>query len=275
MFLTPFTSLTWAYQLHYYLGFRTHSRHPVFAGTTIPEALTSALREICERHDYHLLTHRVYPAQLRTSLSLRPQHSVAKVVQSIKANTARVCGAEFSLATPVWARGYLALSTGSIRIATVRQYLDSQATHHGYATRILPPVFRYCAEQPVALATAHSRFELNYHLVFATWERRGVFTSALGQALVEYWLRVADKRGFAIDRASVVPDHAHLMVRLLPQMTIDSCGLSLLNNSQHFMAERFPQILIQAAVPQLWQASAYAGTCGETTTALVKAWLRG
>jgi putative transposase len=231
------------------------------------------LQEICLGHDYHLLQSQSYPDQLRLALSLRPEQAVSAVAQTIKANAARECAVQLSLSKPVWGRGYLALTSGRMRIAAVRQYLESQATHHGYAARILPPVFRYRAEQPVILSGAHASFALNYHLVFATWCRRGVFTSGLGRALGEYWLRVATKHGFAIDQISVVPDHVHLLVRLVPKLSIEFCALSLMNNAQHFIGANFPEMLIQAGASQLWQPSAYAGTCGEVTTALIKAWL--
>ena len=272
MFLTPLTSLTWAYQLHYYLSFRTHLRRHCFDGPH-REVLDKVVREICHRHHYHLLQSQSYPQQLRLSLSLRPEQALSAVAQTIKANSSRECAVQLSLSTPVWARGYLALSSGRMRIAAVRQYLESQPGHHGYLARILPPVFRYRAAQPVTLTGAHASFVLYYHLVFATWYRRGVFTSGLGRALGEYWLRVAAKNGFAIDQISVVPDHVHLLVRLVPKLSIEFCALSLMNNAHHFIGSNFPQMLIKAEVSQLWQPSAYAGTCGEATTALIKAWL--
>jgi hypothetical protein len=56
-------------------------------------------------------------------------------------------------------------------------------------------------------------------------------------------------------------------------MSIEECALALLNNGQHFVGQHAPQSLIQAKIEQLWQASAYAGTTGKVTTALVKAFL--
>jgi len=120
---------------------------------------------------------------------------------------------------------------------------------------------------------AHASFDLNHHLVFASRFRAGVFDSKLGEQLGQYWLRVADKRGFAIDRISLVPDHIHLLVRIAPKMNIEECALSLLNNGQYFVGQNAPQAMIQAKIEQLWQSSAYAGTCGEMTTALVKSFL--
>jgi REP element-mobilizing transposase RayT len=273
MYLTPLTSLTWAYQLHYYLCFRTHRRRALFAARSDADTLTALVGEICDQHDYHLLEQQPYTDQLRCLVSLRPEHAVAKVIQTIKTNSARECGTRLALRAPVWARGYLARSTGRVRIDAVRQYLEQQAAHHGYATRLLPPVYRYRAPHPISLKAAHASFELNHHLVLATDRRVGVFTSALGKALSEYWLLVAAKRGFAIDQISIVPDHVHLLVRIVPKMSIETCALSLLNNGQHFIGKHFPETLVQAGIPQLWQASAYAGTCGEMTTALIKSWL--
>jgi len=48
-----------------------------------------------------------------------------------------------------------------------------------------------------------------------------------------------------------------------------------MNNSQYFVAKHFPLTLVEAKIDQLWQPSAYVGTCGELPTALLKAFLRG
>ena len=271
MYLTPFTSLAWAYQLHYYLCFRTHRRRPLFSSkaTQVKELVS----EICARHDYHLLECQPYPDQIRCLVSLQPAQPISKVLQTIKTNSSRECSQQFDLAKPVWARGFLAKSVGRMRIGAVRRYLEQQSKHHGYDSRVLPPVYRYCASQPIALQASHASFELNHHLVLATCQRKGVFSSDLGRALSDYWLRVAATRGFAIDQISVVPDHVHLLVRNVPKMSIDECTLLLMNNGQHFIGKNYPQLLVDARINQLWEPSAYAGTSGEFTTALIKAWL--
>ena len=275
MYLTPFTSLTWAYQLHYYLCFRTYRRIPFFAKSSPAEVVKAALNEISERHDYHLLEMDTYPNQVRCLVSLQPTQKISKVIQTLKANSTRECVRQLGWVAPVWAGGYLARSVGEMHIDAVRQYLEQQSQHHGYETRLRPPVYRYRASAPVSLTAEHSSFELNHHLVFATQYRKGVFTSTVGEKLGTYWLLVARKRGFAIDQISIVPDHVHLLVRVVPKMSIEECALLLLNNGQQFMGQRFPELLVQVGLTQLWQPSAYAGTCGEMSTALVKHWLAG
>jgi REP element-mobilizing transposase RayT len=162
---------------------------------------------------------------------------------------------------------------GGIRIKAIQQYLNKQSYHHGYASRPLPPVFRHRAHVPVTLRAAHCSFELNYHLVLVTFNRRGIFNSERGQALGTYWLKVAAKHRFAIDQISILPDRSHLMVRTIPTMSVESCAFVLMNNGQYFLSRHFPEILVQQKIDRLWQPSAYAGTCGKITTALLKKYL--
>src|SRR5690242_19018476 len=126
MNLTPFTALTWAYQLHYYLCFRTHRRRTLFSDEPHVNLLGKLIEEISANYDYRLLEQRSYSTQLRCLLSLRPSQTVSKAVQLLKSNSSRELARAFSLTVPVWAGGYLARSSGSVRISAVREYLEEQ-----------------------------------------------------------------------------------------------------------------------------------------------------
>ncbi len=268
-----YSTINWAYQLHYYLGFRTHRRRAHFADPVCAEKLAGIVAEICQRHDYHVLESKASADHFRCLLSLRPTHDLATVLGKIKANAARECGLQLQLAAPIWARGYLARSVGRVNLSTVKQYIEQQAEHHGYAKRHRPPVYRYHAAHAPELSAAHSCFELNHHLVVSTRYRAAVFDSMMGQALGGYWLKVAAKYGFAIERLTMVPDHAHLLVRIVPKLSLATCVLALMNNGEYFISKHYPVALANEGIAQLWQPSAYVGTCGEVSTALVKAWL--
>jgi len=273
MYLKPLANLSWAYQLHYYLCFRTHCRKKLFSHDDRMDALSQELSQICEHHGYHLLRAKGYSDHLCCLLSLRPSDSISKTLQTVKSNLSRELGSRFGLEAPVWADGFLARSAGRVRIEAVKHYLDSQSEHHGYDARTHPPVFRFVAKTPIALTAAHSVFDLNHHVVLATRYRRGIFGSRIGNELREYWERVATKKGFAIDRATVLPDHIHLLVRIVPKFSIEECVLALMNNGQHWFGKHYPELLVQAGLNQLWQPSAYVGTSGKVTTALVKSFL--
>lgn len=269
MFLTPYTHLRWAYQLHYHLCFRTHRRRR----SINEQMLRRTLDSVCLAHGYRLLQMKLVAPNTQLILSLQPQHRISDVMKIVKGESSAVLCRELGIAPPLWARGYLARSTGQARASAVEKYLETQAEHHGYAQRLRPPVFRYRAAVPKILTAAHASFDLKHHVVFGTTFRGGMFDSKVGRALVEYWLRVAAKHRFALDQATVVPDHVHLLVRITPKMSIEECALLLMNNGQHFVGKYWPERLIEAKVDQLWQASAYAGTCGDLSTALLKRFL--
>jgi putative transposase len=273
MYLEPFADLSWAYQLHYYLCFRTHRRKKLFLRTDRTNALYRELSNICERHGYHLISEKAYADHMRCLLSLRPSDSISKTLQTVKTNLSRELGSQFGIEVPVWADGFLARSAGRVRIDGVKSYLDSQTEHHGYSGRVCPPVFRFAVRNPSPLTAAHSVFDLNHHIVLATRYRRGVFGSRIGQEMIEYWQKVATKKGFAIDRATVLPDHIHMLLRIVPKVSIEECVLTMMNNGQYWFGRHYPEFLVQAGVSQLWQPSAYAGTTGTVTTALVKSFL--
>lgn len=273
MQVEPFKEISWAFQLHYHICFRTHRRKPIFDDQHRTVALAEALSELCTMNDVHLIEKDCQPEHVQLVLSLRPSQLISYVLKRLKSRSSAALCREFELSPPLWARGYLARSAGSVRIQAVKLYIESQAEHHGYAKRPLPPVFKFRAKEPEILATAHATFDLNHHLVLATRFRRGVFGSKSGEALVDYWTKVAARHSFAIDQATVLPDHVHLRVRITPKISIEQVALSLMNNGQYFVAKHFPLAIVAAKIDQLWQPSAYVGTCGELTTALLKAFM--
>jgi putative transposase len=272
--LEPFKEISWAYQLHYHICFRTHRRKPFFDDQTRIAALSQALTELCKINDLHLIEKDYQPKHVQLVLSLRPSQLISDALKRLKGRSSAAICQEFGLLPPLWARGYLVRSAGRVRIEATKRYLDSQGEHHGYSRRALPPVFRFKSTEPEVLSTAHASFDLTHHLVLATRFRRGVFDSKTGQALVNYWIKVAAKHGFAVDQATILPDHVHLLVRTTPKISVEQAALSLMNNGQYFVAKHFPRALVEAKIDQLWQPSAYVGTCGELTTALLKAFLR-
>ena len=82
MFFEPLTSLSWAYQLHYYLCFRTYLRRKLFAETASADVISSLIEEICRRHEYNLLKFRAYPEHVRCLISLRPDQDIATAYQN-------------------------------------------------------------------------------------------------------------------------------------------------------------------------------------------------
>lgn len=127
MYLEPFTSLSWAYQLHYYLCIGTYRHRPTLAASG--SRMSDLIAEICARHDYHPLKLKSYPDHVRLLVSLRPNQTISKALQTIKSNASREYCLTADVEPPLSAKGYLARSVGRVRIQAVKRYLDEQSAH--------------------------------------------------------------------------------------------------------------------------------------------------
>ena len=79
--------------------------------------------------------------------------------------------------------------------------------------------------------------------------------------------------GWIVQIQPCIAKRSRLILPPCTSVSIEECALLLMNNAQHFIGKNYPQRLVEAGINQLWEASAYAGTSGEFTTALIKAWL--
>ena len=273
----PFSLLRSAYQLHYYFCFRTKYDKPILE-SDIRASIDRQLKEIFEYCDFHLLERDLGENHLRLVVSLRPEHSVAEAIKKIKGNLSRLLCAEYEKleAGRLWSRGYFAKSVGTVDESVVARYIANQAGHHGYTLGSASLICSYDEpnEPPPLFFHNHAAFYLAYHISLETTRHIPVFDDVTGAALIEYWLRVAQNKGFEIAQIRVLPDHCHIRVRLMPSMSVLECVLILMNNSWSMMNDRFWGVLKQTDAWDVWEPSFYAGTLGDVTTAEVKAYLR-
>lgn len=272
----PFKDLSSAYQLHCYLCLRTKRNKPIFS-IPIRADFERHLESICEQYHYHRLRWRVYENQFRVLLSLRPEHWVADVVGRLKANLSRLLRKDHKalIAGNIWSRGYFAKSVGKIDQATISSYIAQQAAHHGYKGGAASMVSEYdgMAALPSLWHHNHATFNLSRHFVFETQHHKQVFDDVTGHALIEYWLRVAKKKGFEIGQIRVLPNHAHLFVCLFPTMSPLECAETLMNNSWAMMNSRYWGVLEQTETWSVWESSLYVGMTGNVTTAELKSYI--
>jgi putative transposase len=260
--------------------FKTHYLREVLTGANERELITTEAQAICTRESYHLLDAQVESTHVRMLVSLKPEQTVSGAIQRLKGSLSRRFSAEFpsylaQLRMPtLWARGYFARSSGKVDADTVRAYVDSQISHHGYrgtwtdALRFRNPDFR-----SPAFSLAHCLTILQYHLVFVTDFRIPLFDEVIAPGLFQYLIAVGKKRGFALERMSVLPDHIHLVVEALPSLSVAQLALSVANNTRYWMEKNYWGVLKQTGGWDVWKRSYYAGTTGEYTTAQVRSFL--
>ena len=90
------------------------------------------LRHICMEHEVHVISGRVAADHVHMFLSYRPQLALSKLVQYLKGGSSRVLLQEFPQLRKrfwgrhLWARGYMAISSGNITDEMIQQYIEEQ-----------------------------------------------------------------------------------------------------------------------------------------------------
>jgi putative transposase len=90
------------------------------------------LRQIAMEHELDIITGKVASDHVHMFISYRPNQDISKIVQWLKGISSRILLSEFShlkkqfWGRHLWARGYLAVSSGNITDEMIQQYISEQ-----------------------------------------------------------------------------------------------------------------------------------------------------
>ena len=268
------TALEAAYQLHYYLWFKTHYLQPLLDTQDRQSLAQTVVEDVCARNDYHLLESDYDSTHLRLLVSLQSKQAVSQAVKLLKGNLQYQFGKAFN-GEKLLGRGYFARTAGQVDLERARNYVESQIVHHGYKGEWTKPLkYRNTKFSSPAFNFEHRPTILNYHLVFATKSRILIFDEVIGPRLFDYIIAIGQKHQFAVDRMSLLPDHMHMIIEGIPSISVEEYALAIMNNTQYWMTKQYAGVLKETGAWDVWQPSYYAGTVGEFTTAQVSSFLR-
>ena len=103
----------------------------VLTGQTAERA-RDLLRQICMQHEVHIISGKVAPDHVHMFVSYRPHMPISKLVQYLKGGSSRLLLQEFPhlrkrfWGRHLWARGYMAISSGNITDELIQRYIDEQ-----------------------------------------------------------------------------------------------------------------------------------------------------
>jgi REP element-mobilizing transposase RayT len=269
--------LRFAFCYHAYFRWGTRCRRPEPALGCL-DRLT--LQPLVERYHIQVLECEAAPTEVRVLVSLRPDEALSSCASKLKGQVSkwlRAAGAPGERGS-LLGRGYFACTSGVSERAQIERYLEAQGEHHGYAGRAVPPVhvetFPLSADGEARLRAQHAWAVPQFHLVLATWRRRGAFGPEEARAVTAHWQALEPGERFALLKVSFVPDHVHVAVRTHPGVAPARLVVALLNAGQELLWERFGAAAIRAGLERLWQPSAYVGSFGDLATAKVQQYLR-
>ena len=90
------------------------------------------LRQIAFEHELDIISGKITSDHIHMFISYRPTQNVSKIMQWLKGTSSRILLQEFPhlrkkyWGRHLWARGYLAVSSGNITDELIQQYIEEQ-----------------------------------------------------------------------------------------------------------------------------------------------------
>ena len=90
------------------------------------------LRQIAMEHEIEIISGKIAVDHVHMFVSYRPTQSISKIVQYLKGKSSRVLLSEFPhlkkqfWGRHLWARGYMAITSGMITDEMIQEYIDQQ-----------------------------------------------------------------------------------------------------------------------------------------------------
>ena len=106
-------------------------RKPILTGE-VAIRVRDVLRQIAMEHELQILSGKVAKDHVHLFISYRPNQDISRIVQWLKGISSRVLLQEFAhlrrtfWGKHLWARGYLAVSSGTITDEMIQEYIKEQ-----------------------------------------------------------------------------------------------------------------------------------------------------
>jgi putative transposase len=279
MLIQPYqlSELQFAYCYRVYYRWRTHYARP---HSPLANLTAELLNDRVAPYNIHVLECSSSTTDVMTLVSLRPEETVSAAASKLKGQVSKWLREQLKLQNPasLLSKGYFACTVGDSASQAVDQYLDKQGDHHGYSARARPPLFvrsfEPAAHEEARLQAKHAHTLLRFHLVLATWRRKGVFGAEAAEAVTEQWHGLQHPSPASLLKVSFVPDHVHVALQVHPSASPAEIVGRLKNAAQEVLWKQFADSVIRSGVERLWQPSAYIGSYGDLVTPKIRNYIR-
>ena len=114
-----------------------------------------------------------------------------------------------------------------------------------------------------AKSLAHTKWNCKYHMVFAPKYRRQIFYSERKKAVGEILRKLCEWKGVNILEAECCPDHIHMLLEILPKMSVSSFMGYLKVKSSLMLYEQFGDLKFKYRNREFWCRGYSADTVGK------------
>ena len=110
---------------------------------------------------------------------------------------------------------------------------------------------------------AHTKWNCNYHIVFAPKYRRQVIYGKLKKDIGKILRDLCARKGVEIIEAELCNDHVHMLVKIPPKMSISSFMGYLKGKSTSMIFERHANLKYKYGQRKFWCRGYYVDTVGK------------
>ena len=110
---------------------------------------------------------------------------------------------------------------------------------------------------------AHTKWNCNYHIVFAPKYRRQVIYGKLKKDIGKILRDLCARKGVEIIEAELCNDHVHMLVKIPPKMSISSFMGYLKGKSTLMIFERHANLKYKYGQRKFWCRGYYVDTVGK------------
>ena len=110
---------------------------------------------------------------------------------------------------------------------------------------------------------AHTKWNCNYHIVFAPKYRRHVIYGKLKKDIGKILRDLCARKGVEIIEAELCNDHVHMLVKIPPKMSISSFMGYLKGKSTLMIFERHANLKYKYGQRKFWCRGYYVDTVGK------------
>ncbi|MEL6273457.1 MAG: IS200/IS605 family transposase [Chloroflexota bacterium] len=121
--------------------------------------------------------------------------------------------------------------------------------------------------------TAHSVYDLKYHIVWVTKYRKPILHGEVGLRLRELIRQSCARMEVYILAGHVSKDHVHLLVSVPPKVSVSDLVQQLKGRSSRRLLDEFGELKRQYWGRHLWARGYFAVTTGNVTDEMVKEYI--
>jgi putative transposase len=126
----------------------------------------------------------------------------------------------------------------------------------------------FMAKQTNSLA--HTKWMCKYHIVFNPKYRRKIVYNQYETDLRDMWKQLCNYKGVEILEGHLMSDHVHMLVSILPKISISSFMGYLKGKSALMMFDRHANLKYKFGNQHFWSEGYYVSTVGQNETTIKK-----